>query len=109
MKARVPYAMTNAQKKALDQEIKKRVIELDDEWSKYADATVMWTLHVCFGFGKKRLLRFWEACFKENKRLKEYYELPAEDSGWLYMRKLKDIGIDIEELYEKYEREISQS
>ena len=101
MKAHLPCNMTKSQKKALDEEIKKRVLEVDDEWSIYADATVLWTLHVCFGFGKKRLLRFWETCFKEHKRLREYYELPAEDSGWLYLRKLKDIGVNLEEWYEK--------
>ena len=105
MKARIPYSMTNAQKKAMDEEIKKRVLEIDKEWSIDADAVVLWTLHVCFGFGQKRLKQFWETCLKEHKRLREYYKLPPEDDGWLYRRKLQDIGVDVEEWYEKYVEE----
>jgi len=101
MKARLPCNMTNAQRKAMDAEIRKRVLEVDEEWSIDADAVVLWTLHVCFGFGQKRLRRFWEACLKEHKRLREYYELPPEDSGWLYRRKLQEIGVDVKGWYKE--------
>lgn len=93
--------MSSAQRKAMNDEINRQILEHDEAFSMDADATVLWTLHKCFGFGKKRLKRFWDYCFREHKRLRDYYELPSEDDGWLYKRLLKDIGVDIEEWYRK--------
>ena len=101
MKARIPFQMTKAQQKAMNDEINRQILENDTAFSMDNDANVLWTLHVCFGFGKKRLRRFWEACFAEHRRLREFYEMGPEDDGWLYRRKLKEIGVDIEEWYKE--------
>ncbi len=64
-------------------EINRQILEHDTAFSLDFDSTVLWVLHVCFGFGKKRLRRFWDAFAQEHDRLREYYQMDPEDSGWL--------------------------
>lgn len=101
MKARIPYQMTSQQKKAMNDEINRQILEHDEMFAVDNDATVLWTLHTCFGFGKKRLRRFWEACLKEHARLREYYQMEPDDDGWLYRYKLKQIGVDVQAWYDE--------
>ena len=103
MKARLPIQLSSSQRKAMNQEINRQILEHDEKFSKDFDSMVLWTLHVCFGFGKKRLKRFWDIFLSEHKRLREYYELDPGDDGWLYRYKLKDIGVDVESWYEESE------
>lgn len=99
MKAKIPYRLTLAEKKAMDEEINRQILESDKRYSVESDAMVLWVMHVVFGFGKKRLRRYWEACFREHRNLREYFEFSEDDMGWLYSRKLKEIGVDIEAWY----------
>lgn len=91
--------LNKAEQKAMDAEINRQILEHDESFAMDNDAAILWTLHVCFGFGEKRLKKFWDCCFKEHQRLRDYYQLEPEDDGWLYRRKLKEIGVDIEALY----------
>ena len=100
MKIKKPL-LTSAQRKALHDEVYRQVLDLDKKLNMDNDATVLWTMHVCFGFGAERLRKFWDTAFKEHQRLRDVYELGAEDDGWLYREKLKRIGVDIEQWYEE--------
>lgn len=102
MNVKVRYELTAAEKKALKEEINRQIVENNKKYEKDFDAMVLWTLHVYFGFGKKRLKRFWNGFIKEHQRLHEYYQLPQEDNGWLYKYKVKEhLGIDLEEWYQE--------
>jgi len=105
MKARLPYKMTAEQKKAMNEEINRQIIENDTKFSIDHDATVLYTLYVTFGFGPKRLRRFWDACLKNIIELREYYQFGPEDDGWICRRKLKDIGVDVEAWYKENDLE----
>lgn len=91
MKAKVPYKLTNKQQKALDEEISRQLDIARNEDANEFDAAVLWALHLCFGFGEKRLRRFFD-----------FFCTLYRDSGrWNFGRTevdlLKKIGVDIKE------------
>lgn len=101
MKAKLPFIMSAAQKKAMNEEINRQILERDTTFSMDFDSTVLYVLHITFGFGKNRLRRFWEAFIKNHDELRQYYEMDSEDNAWLCRRKLKEIGVDIEAWYKE--------
>lgn len=84
------------ERKAMNDEITRQLFEIESKYIKDNDASILLTLHSCFGFGKKRLRRFWEFYFKEQARIREFYQLDDHE-GNLCRFKLKQIGIDIDE------------
>lgn len=103
MKARIPYKMSSKERKAMNDEINRQLLERDAAFSMDFDSTVLWALRVCFGFGKKRLRKFWNAFSVEHQQLREYYQMAPKDDGWLCRRKLKQIGVDVEQWYKEKE------
>lgn len=87
--------LTAAEKKAMDMEINRQIVEADRRYTDDIDAMVLYTLRVHLGFGVKRLRRFYEAFSAEHDRLVQHYEMP-DDYVWLCKEKLKEIGVDIE-------------
>ena len=87
--------LTAAEKKAMDMEINRQIVEADRRYTDDIDAMVLYTLRVHLGFGVKRLRRFYEAFSTEHDRLIQHYEMP-DDYVWLCKEKLKEIGVDVE-------------
>lgn len=87
--------LTAKERKALDIEINRQILEADKRYTNDIDAMVLYVLHKHLGFGYKRLRLFWEAFKAEHKELREHYEMP-DDNAWLARQKLKDIGVDVE-------------
>lgn len=46
-----------AEERALDQEIKKQIVENDRAFDMDKESSILWMLHTQFGFGPKRLNR----------------------------------------------------
>lgn len=90
-----------AEERALDQEIKKQIVENDRAFDMDKESSILWMLHTQFGFGPKRLKLAWKLFYAETLKLREYYLMDQEDDGWLVRKKLKDIGCDIFELHGK--------
>lgn len=84
-----------AEKKAMDMEINRQIVEADRRYADDIDAMVLYTLHVHLGFGKKRLRKFYDAFSAEHDRLIQYYQMP-DDYTWLCKEMLKRIGVDVE-------------
>lgn len=80
----------------MDDKIKENVIIAAEKLGNNMDATDLWALHKAFGFGKKRLRRFYDAFIAERKKLTEYYEM-ENDADYLCKVKLKEIGVDVED------------
>ena len=82
-------------------EIKKQILEHDRAFDLEYESIILYTLHTEFGFGAKRLRRFWEARDKAHEEMRERYEFEEHsERAWLARRKLKDeLGIDIEKWY----------
>ena len=80
--------LTAAEKKAMDMEINRQIVEADRRYADDIDAMVLYTLHVHLGFGKKRLRKFYDALSAEHDRLIQYYQMP-DDYTWLCKEMLK--------------------
>ncbi len=95
MKSRRKFNPTPQQRKVMNHEINKYVIEVNERFQLDFDSMLLWYMHVHLGFGKKRLKRFYEGFQKEYERLITHYQLPG-DTGWLCRHKLKEMGVDVE-------------
>ena len=89
--------LSAAEKKAMNLEIKRQLAKYDAKHKLELQALVLWQLHEQFGFGEKRLKRFYNNFDASIEALIGRYQLEDTDSIWLCTLKLKDIGIDIEE------------
>lgn len=87
--------LTNAEKKAMDMEIKRQLAEFDKKNMLEVDAMVLWVLMEEFGFGEKRLRRFHSTFSKQIHSLVERYQMDENDDVWLCTEMLKRRGIDI--------------
>lgn len=90
--------MTNAEKKAMDMEIRRQLEEYNRNNADNIDAMILWHLHEEFGFGKKRLKKFYETFSTRMKELSDYYLIDTDRIPWVYQKKLKEYGIDIAKL-----------
>lgn len=97
-------ALTSKEKQKMLSEIRKHVVQYDAEYRDNLDATVLYTLHQVFGFGKDRLRKFWRALESEHDKLVKYYELP-EDGPWLCTELLKRIDVDVKSWNEEWEHQ----
>ena len=95
--------LTAAEKKAMDIEIRRSIDDYNQQNMNEIDAMVLWHLHEEFGFGKKRLMRFYESFSKRLKELSEQYLTEETRMPWMYQYRLKNYGIDIKELNNKGE------
>ena len=89
-------AMSAAEKKAINLEIQRRLAEYDRKNLAELDAMILWVLHDQFGFGTKRLRRYYDSFCACTDALVKRYEMDVEDDIWLCTQKLKEIGVDIE-------------
>ena len=67
--------LSKAERKALDDEVRKAMVEYDRKNAFEIDAMVMWILHEQFGFGPKRLKKFHDNFAVSIKALIQRYEL----------------------------------
>ena len=92
--------LTAAEKKAMDIEIQKEIAEFNQKNETEIDAAILWVLHEQFGFGKKRLKRFYDHFIPAYRGLIERYEM-LDEGAWICTRLLKDIGVDMDALREE--------
>lgn len=89
--------LSYVEKRAMEIEIQKQLAEYDRKNIQEIDAIVLWVLRRTFGFGKKRLKRFYDNFIPAIEELVKRYEMSETDETWLCTRKLKESGIDISE------------
>jgi hypothetical protein len=91
MRCKIPVIRTKKEQKAMEEEIAAQLAEARVRDSDEYDAAILWALHLCFGFGKKRLRRFYDF----------FRKLYLSNKRWQFGRNevelLKGIGVDIEE------------
>ena len=94
--------LTAAEKKAMNIEINRQLVERDKQYAADIDAMVLYTLMAHYGWKNKRLKRFWKAFIVEHKALREFYQMDEPgDNEWLAHRMLKEIGVDIQQWYQE--------
>lgn len=89
-------SLTAAEKKAMDLEIQRELAEYDRKHLAEMDALILWVLHEQFGFGAKRLRRYYDGFHTTVGILLGRYEMEHGDDVWLCTQMLKHIGVDIE-------------
>ena len=90
-----------------DRMAKLAIDEMNRQNEDELDAMALYILHEEFGFGKQRLIRFYNSFAKSLRELGERYQMNEyEDRLWLCKRKLKEIGIDISELKKEKEDDL---
>lgn len=103
MKARIPPRLSAKENAALDREIRRQAVASVSQYYLDFDIQDAYVLHTVFGFGKKRIERF----FEERSRLRadlqeryggEKYENMAEVA---MRRQLMADGIDVRAMFEK--------
>ena len=87
--------LTDAEKKAINMEIRRQLAEMVKNNMEEVDATVLYVLMTEFGFGKKRLRRFHGTFDEQITALVNRYEMDSDDDVWLCTEMLKRRGIDI--------------
>ena len=94
------FAEAKAQaKREVLAEIDRQILERDEAYSLDVDTMILWTLHAHYGWGKARLEKFYGHLMQEHTRMREFYQI---DDLYPERAKLKDIGVDVEELNRKY-------
>lgn len=103
MKARVKSGtlkMSKEVREALETEAdrmaKEAIADMNRNNEDELDAMALYILHSEFGFGEKRLKRFYERFSLGLRELGERYQMNEyEDRLWLCKKKLSEAGIDI--------------
>ena len=97
-------SLTAAERRAMEIEINRQILEQDEKYRVDMDAMILYTLMAHYGWKKKRLRKFWRAFVAEHNALREFYQMNERgDVGWLAHRKLKEIGVDIHQWYKEDE------
>lgn len=87
-----------------DRMAKLAIDEMNRKNEDELDAMALYILHEEFGFGKQRLIKFYNSFAKGLRDLGERYQMNEyDDRLWLCTRKLKEAGIDISELKKEKE------
>lgn len=102
-------SLNKAEQRALDQEIKRQIVENDRRFDMDKESMILWMLHTEFGFGSKRLKRAWELFYSESQRLRDHYLLDEGDEPWISRQKLKEMGCDIETWYQEWRETDAQT
>ena len=92
---------TNAERKAVEMQLRKDYAEWDRKHAMEIDATVLWQIHAQLGYGKDRLYKFFKGFRPAANELIKRYELDDADQIWIQTEKLKEIGVDISQWYEE--------
>ena len=105
---RLKRQMQEAAEKAYDAECKKVanrearsvVADMNDKFMMDYTATILWILHIHFGFGKDRLRKFLRLFYQEKQAMLDYYRLigDIEDEKfiWICTRELQRYGFGID-------------
>lgn len=90
--------LTKSEQKAMNQAINEQIAELYQKSRRNIVALILWNIHKQFGFGKKRLYRFYKDFDKEIEKLIRYYEMDDDDGAMICVKLLRtNCGIDLEE------------
>ena len=88
--------LTAKERKAMEIEINRQILEADRQYQDDIDAAVLWVLHQHLGFGAKRLRNFYEAFIKVHDELRAHYKCADDEEAMrIIHKKLQQIGVDV--------------
>lgn len=101
MKALQRFKPSKAEQEALNREINRQLAQNVEGLKINLLALMLWQLHTQLGFGKKRIMRFYNGFKPAIEEMQQYYDMyTGEDTDYMCKQKLKDLGIDVENLTE---------
>ena len=71
-------------------------MEQADKLLQSSDETILWALHVGFGWGPVRLRRFYDTYIQLYNEMKERYKT-TDDLDWKCSEGLKALGVDLDQ------------
>ena len=95
--------LTPKERKVLDAEVNKQLIERHSEFADDVDYMILRILHNEFGFGLSRLKKFYYAFIADNDALVKHYET-ADAGAYIARKEMNAIGCD----FEKWDKERSE-
>lgn len=99
------FSLTHPQEKAVRKAVRSQLLEDDLTYWLDMDAAVLWVLHKEFGFGAKRLRRFFDRFSVIHEEMRNYYQLDDDNNTWLCRFLLKrDVGVDVEAWEKEFEK-----
>lgn len=88
-----------AQKAEIADEAQRQINKIMPMVVSNVEAIILWQLHEQCGFGKKRLMKFFNATAPMISGMLDFYGFKTdEDAIWLCKHHLKEIGIDVDSL-----------
>lgn len=81
----------------MEKEIRRRLLEMDKQFSLDMDTTVLWTLRQ-YGWGYTRLKRFYRDMFINHRKMRQRYEMK---DCFPERQILKEQGIDVEAWFDE--------
>lgn len=96
--------LTSSEKRAMNMEIQRQLIDYEKKHRKEISSTILWHLHTQLGLGPKRLKRFYEEFIESMNGLNHRYLDYDMDAIFVCTKLLKDYGIDLDE----WEEEINE-
>lgn len=95
------YVLRGPGQKAMDEEIKRQIMEQQDRIELDTDAAILWALHISCGFGRARLIKFYHDFLQIWREMRRQYE---DDDAYAERYKLRQMGVDVEKLREEDNR-----
>lgn len=102
MKAR--RVVSGEEKRIMNKEIQRQCVKICNQFELDYDTIGAYVLHYFFGYGSKRIEKYFRNMVRERNELKEFYEADDKDPYihfYAMRQKLKADGIDIEAISEK--------
>lgn len=93
--------LTKVERQALNIEVKKAIVENEEQYRADLDAAILYFLHTKYGFGVKRLREFWDDFNALHEEMIQHYMIDSEDAAWVCREELKNIGVDVKQWYEE--------
>lgn len=93
MKAR--WKGTEGQQAAMRKEIRRQIREQEENYFMGLMACFLWSMHINRGYGQKRLEEVFGEVYETYEKMQEFFDT---DATFPLEYKLKQIGVDIDEL-----------
>jgi hypothetical protein len=92
---------TSAQRKVLQGEVLKEFNTLLENFNHDVMIQMLYLFHFKRGYGQKRLKQLNKDIAEALDGLNARYELSVNDTAWLCEKKLREDGIDVDELFKE--------
>lgn len=94
------YKFNSTERKQVDKLIRAEILQHEHSLSMAVDAAWLWQLYEVYEWTEEELHRIYKGIEVYHQKIREYYEVnDSTSTGWLYLQKLREHGIDLEKWY----------